>query len=46
LVASIYGMNFDHMPERDWRYGYPMSFGIMVMVSVVLYRIFKKKDWL
>ena len=46
LVASIYGMNFQHMPERDWRYGYPMSFGIMVMVSVVLYRIFKKKDWL
>lgn len=46
LVASIYGMNFVHMPEKDWRFGYPMSFAIMFAMAYSLYRIFKKKDWL
>jgi magnesium transporter len=46
LVAGIYGMNFQHMPELGWRYGYGMAIGVMVVASVVLYRMFKKSGWL
>ena len=46
LVAGIYGMNFQHMPELGWRYGYGMAIGVMVAASVVLYRMFKKSGWL
>ncbi len=46
LVAGIYGMNFDHMPELGWRFGYPWALGLMVVSSVVLYRLFKKSGWL
>ena len=46
LVAGIYGMNFDVMPELHWRYGYPMAMGIMVAISLVMAWWFKKKDWL
>ena len=46
LVAGIYGMNFKHMPELDWRVGYPMALGMMVLISVVLYFTFKRRDWL
>ncbi|MGZ8738503.1 MAG: magnesium/cobalt transporter CorA [Nocardioides sp.] len=46
LVAGIYGMNFQHMPELGWRYGYALAIGIMVVASVVLYRMFKKSGWL
>ena len=46
LVAGIYGMNFKHMPELDWRYGYPMALGLMALISTVLYVMFKRKDWL
>ena len=33
LVASIYGMNFDHMPELDWMFGYPLALVLMVLVG-------------
>ncbi|MGH3496777.1 MAG: magnesium/cobalt transporter CorA [Nocardioidaceae bacterium] len=46
LVAGIYGMNFTHMPELHWWFGYPMAIGIMLLVSFTLFRIFKKSGWL
>lgn len=46
MVSSIYGMNFQHMPELSWLAGYPMALGIMVMFAVIPYVYFKKKGWL
>ncbi|WP_159796110.1 magnesium and cobalt transport protein CorA [Puerhibacterium puerhi] len=46
LVASIYGMNFEHMPELHWLLGYPMALALMLVLAVALYRVFKKVDWL
>lgn len=46
LIASIYGMNFGHMPELAWEYGYPVSIGLMILSAVLTYFIFKKKGWL
>jgi magnesium transporter len=46
LVAGIYGMNFDHMPELGWRLGYPFALGLMALITVVGYRYFRNKDWL
>lgn len=46
LVASIYGMNFSHMPELDWRLGYPMAVGVMVLSAVLPLLWFKRKGWL
>ena len=45
LVASLYGMNFRHMPELDWAYGYPMAIGLMILSAVVPYLFFKAKGW-
>ena len=46
LIGTIYGMNFDHMPELGWRLGYPLAVAAMVTMGVVLYIIFKRKRWL
>jgi magnesium transporter len=46
LVASIYGMNFKHMPELDWPMGYPMALVIMLLAAIVPYMYFKWKKWL
>lgn len=46
LVASIYGMNFTHMPELNWTLGYPMALGLMVVLGLVLYVLFKRRNWL
>ena len=46
LVASIYGMNFKHMPELDWEYGYPLAIGVMILAAVLPYMYFKWKKWL
>ncbi|MEU9911004.1 magnesium and cobalt transport protein CorA [Streptomyces sp. NPDC051001] len=46
LVGTIYGMNFDHMPELSWGFGYPFAVGLMGVVCVSLYVIFKRRDWL
>ena len=46
LIAGIYGMNFQHMPELGWFWGYPFALGSMVVMSLVLYRIFKRRNWL
>jgi magnesium transporter len=46
LVASIYGMNFDHMPELHWTLGYPFAVALMVVLGLILYTIFKRRGWL
>ena len=46
LVAGVYGMNFQHMPELGWHYGYAYALGLMAGLSGILYRIFKKSGWL
>jgi magnesium transporter len=46
MVSSIYGMNFQHMPELQWLAGYPMALTIMILFAVVPYVYFKKKGWL
>lgn len=46
LVAGIYGMNFEHMPELTWRYGYMAVLVLMLGSSVVLHRLFKRSGWL
>ena len=46
LVASIYGMNFEHMPELDWRAGYPMAIGLMIASAAGPLWWFKRKGWL
>ena len=46
LVASVYGMNFDNMPELGWSLGYPFALVLMVVAAGLLYTIFKKKHWL
>ncbi|NUS49671.1 MAG: magnesium and cobalt transport protein CorA [Nocardioidaceae bacterium] len=46
LVASIYGMNFQHMPELTWTYGYPLSIAAMGAVCLTLYRLFRRSGWL
>ena len=46
LVATVYGMNFKHMPELNWAYGYPMALVLMVASAVLPYLFFKWKKWL
>ena len=41
LIAGIYGMNFKHMPELDWRFGYPLALGMMAALGLLLYRVFR-----
>ena len=46
LIASIYGMNFKHMPELDWHLGYPMAIVLMLVSAIVPFIYFKRKGWL
>jgi magnesium transporter len=46
LIAGVYGMNFDHMPELGWQYGYPFSLALMAAASLGLWILFKKSGWL
>jgi len=46
LVASIYGMNFQSMPELNWTIGYPMALGVMVLSALLPFLFFKRKGWL
>ena len=46
LIASIYGMNFRHMPELEWQFGYPMALALMVVAAVAPYLFFRWKQWL
>ena len=46
LIAGIYGMNFKHLPELDWRYGYPMALVLMLASAVLPYFYFKRRGWI
>ena len=46
MIASIYGMNFDHMPELHWVWGYPMAIGAMVLSALGIYALARWKRWL
>jgi magnesium transporter len=46
MLAGIYGMNFKHMPELQWRFGYPMALTLMAVICVSLFRSFKRSGWL
>lgn len=46
LVGTVYGMNFDHMPELHWALGYPLALTLMALISVVLYLSFRRSGWM
>jgi magnesium transporter len=46
LIAGVYGMNFSHMPELDWTYGYPFAVALMVAIVGALWVFFKRSGWL
>jgi magnesium transporter len=45
-IAGIYGMNFEHMPELEWEYGYFLVLGVIALVCGTLHRLFKRNGWL
>jgi len=46
VLGAVYGMNFDHMPELEWRFGYYIAMVVMLVVCLTLYRRFKRVGWL
>ncbi|TDP93850.1 magnesium/cobalt transporter CorA [Labedaea rhizosphaerae] len=46
MIAGIYGMNFEDMPELKWKFGYPFIIAVILVACVVLYRIFRRNKWL
>jgi magnesium transporter len=46
FIAGVYGMNFQHMPELAWRWGYPAVLGVMVLVFVGMLIFFKRRKWM
>ena len=46
MIAGIYGMNFDHMPELHWLWSYPAVIALMAVLEVLLYRLFKRQGWM
>ena len=46
MIAGIYGMNFEHMPELTWTFGYPLALLVMAGACIVLYRAFRRNGWL
>jgi magnesium transporter len=46
MIAGIYGMNFEHMPELGWTFGYPLVLAVMAAICFTLYRYFKRVGWL
>jgi magnesium transporter len=46
MIAGIYGMNFEHMPELGWTFGYPLVIAVMLTICTVLYRFFRRAGWL
>lgn len=45
FLAGVWGMNFEYMPELHWRYGYPAAWGVMILVGVAAYFVFRTKKW-
>jgi magnesium transporter len=46
LVGTVYGMNFENMPELHWTFGYPFALWLMVLSAIVPYYWFKHRGWL
>jgi magnesium transporter len=46
MIAGVYGMNFQYMPELHWKYGYPLAVGLMAVIDVFLFFRFRKAGWL
>jgi magnesium transporter len=46
LVGTVYGMNFEDMPELSWQLGYPFALVLMAGVSLALYAVFKRRGWI
>jgi magnesium transporter len=46
IIGAIYGMNFEHMPELRWTFGYPLALGVMAIICLLLYWRFRKAGWL
>ena len=46
LVATVYGMNFENMPELTWDLGYPLALALMAFLSLALYILFKRRNWI
>ena len=46
LIGTVYGMNFDDMPELHWHLGYPFALSMMFLTCGSLYTIFKRRGWL
>jgi magnesium transporter len=46
MIAGIYGMNFDNMPELHWDFGYPLALSVMALACITMYRLFKRSGWL
>ncbi|MCX4825344.1 magnesium/cobalt transporter CorA [Streptomyces sp. NBC_01142] len=46
MICGVYGMNFDHMPELRWTYGYPVVLGVIVVTCFTLHRLFRRNGWL
>jgi magnesium transporter len=46
FMAGVWGMNFKHMPELGWVWGYPMALGLMVVVALCMIHYFHRKKWL
>ena len=45
-IAGIYGMNFEHMPELKWEYGYFLVIGVIIAICTTLYVQFRRNGWL
>ena len=45
FIAGVYGMNFEHMPELGWRWGYPLVWGVMLAVGAAMLLYFRRKRW-
>ncbi|MDD3094967.1 MAG: magnesium/cobalt transporter CorA [Candidatus Neomarinimicrobiota bacterium] len=46
FIAGVYGTNFVHMPELQWRFAYPVFWGVLIVVAILMLRFFKRKKWL
>jgi magnesium transporter len=46
LIAGVYGMNFEHMPELKWVYGYPIALGLILASAIIPYLIARRRGWL
>jgi magnesium transporter len=46
FLAGVYGMNFKHMPELDWPWGYPLILVVMAFVAILMLTLFRRKKWL